>query len=67
MRIKVTLSYDGTNYYGYQHQPGKITVQDTFEEKSMSGSERKRQDEPQLHPQSEFQKRHSILTTNPKK
>ena len=33
MRIKVTLSYDGTNYYGYQHQPGKITVQDTFEEK----------------------------------
>ena len=32
MRIKATLAYDGTNYYGYQHQPGKITVQDTFEE-----------------------------------
>ena len=32
MRIKITLAYDGTRYYGYQHQPGKITVQDTFEE-----------------------------------
>ncbi len=32
MRIKVTLSYDGTNYSGYQHQPGEVTVQDTFEE-----------------------------------
>ena len=32
MRIKVTVSYDGTNYYGYQHQIGKITIQDTFEE-----------------------------------
>lgn len=32
MRVKITLSYDGTNYYGYQHQPGHITVQDTFEE-----------------------------------
>ena len=31
MRIKLTLAYDGTNYYGYQHQPGHITVQDTFE------------------------------------
>ena len=33
MRIKMTIAYDGTNYYGYQHQPGKITIQDTFEEK----------------------------------
>ena len=32
MRIKLTLAYDGTNYYGYQHQPGHITVQDTFED-----------------------------------
>ncbi len=32
MRIKITLEYDGTNYYGYQHQEGKITIQDTFEE-----------------------------------
>ncbi len=32
MRIKVTLAYDGTNYYGYQHQEGKVTIQDTFEE-----------------------------------
>ena len=32
MRIKVTLTYDGTNYYGYQHQPGHITIQDTFED-----------------------------------
>lgn len=32
MRIKITLAYDGTNYYGYQHQPGHITVQDTFED-----------------------------------
>ena len=28
----MTIAYDGTNYYGYQHQPGHITVQDTFEE-----------------------------------
>ena len=32
MRIKITLAYDGTNYYGYQHQPGHITIQDTFED-----------------------------------
>ena len=32
MRVKITLAYDGTNYYGYQHQPGKITIQDTFED-----------------------------------
>lgn len=33
MRIKMVIAYDGTNYYGYQHQPGKVTIQDTFEEK----------------------------------
>ena len=32
MRVKITIAYDGTNYYGYQHQPGQITVQDTFED-----------------------------------
>lgn len=32
MRIKMTISYDGTNYYGYQHQIGKTTIQDTFED-----------------------------------
>ena len=32
MRIKVTISYDGTNYYGYQHQPGEANIQDTFED-----------------------------------
>lgn len=32
MRIKMTIEYDGSNYYGYQHQPNKITIQDTFED-----------------------------------
>lgn len=29
--IKVTLSYDGTNFYGFQIQPNKRTVQGEFE------------------------------------
>lgn len=29
--FKVTLSYDGTNYSGWQFQPGQLTLQDTFE------------------------------------
>lgn len=29
--IKLTLAYDGTNYAGWQRQPGKATLQDTIE------------------------------------
>ena len=33
MRIKAVLSYRGTNYYGYQKQVDKVTVQGVIEEK----------------------------------
>ena len=26
-RIKLEVAYDGTNYYGWQLQPGKITIE----------------------------------------
>jgi tRNA pseudouridine38-40 synthase len=29
--FKLTLAYDGTNYSGWQSQPGRVTVQDTLE------------------------------------
>lgn len=32
MRYLIEFSYDGTNYYGYQKQPGKITIQEKIEE-----------------------------------
>lgn len=32
MRYLITLSYDGTNYNGYQTQPGKNTIQEKIEE-----------------------------------
>ena len=28
MRIKMTLAYDGTNYYGFQHQPNFANIED---------------------------------------
>ena len=31
MRVLMTVSYDGTNFYGYQKQPNKRTVQDEIE------------------------------------
>lgn len=31
MRYIIKISYDGTNYCGYQKQPNKITIQDTLE------------------------------------
>ena len=31
MRYLMTFSYDGTNYYGYQKQPSKITIQGVLE------------------------------------
>ena len=31
MRYLITLSYDGTNYKGYQTQPGLITIQEQIE------------------------------------
>jgi len=31
MRIKITFSYDGTNFFGYQVQPGLRTVQEELE------------------------------------
>ena len=31
-RIKITLSYDGTDYHGWQVQPGLATIQGTLEE-----------------------------------
>ena len=31
MRILMTVSYDGTNFYGYQKQPNKRTVQEEIE------------------------------------
>ncbi len=30
MNIKLTLQFDGTNYHGWQIQPGKATIQDTL-------------------------------------
>lgn len=32
MKIKLTVTYDGTNYCGWQVQPNKITVQQTLED-----------------------------------
>lgn len=32
MKIKLKVSYDGTNYHGWQVQPGKVTVQETIEQ-----------------------------------
>lgn len=29
--IKLTIQYDGTNYYGWQKQPSKISIQETIE------------------------------------
>src|SRR5262245_35468720 len=29
--LKITLSYDGADYFGWQTQPGKRTVQETLE------------------------------------
>lgn len=26
-RIKLEVAYDGTNYYGWQLQPGKVTIE----------------------------------------
>ena len=31
MRFLITLSYDGTNYKGYQSQPGMYTIQEQIE------------------------------------
>ena len=31
MRYKLNISYDGTNYFGYQKQKNKITIQETIE------------------------------------
>ena len=31
MRYKITFSYDGSNFYGYQVQPGLRTVQSELE------------------------------------
>lgn len=31
MRLLMTVSYDGTNYYGYQKQPNKRTIQEEIE------------------------------------
>ena len=31
MRYLITLSYDGTNYKGYQTQPGLVTIQEQVE------------------------------------
>ena len=31
MKYKIVFSYDGTNYYGYAKQPGKVTIQSTVE------------------------------------
>ena len=28
MRIKMTVAYDGTNYYGFQHQSNFINIED---------------------------------------
>ena len=30
-RIRITVSYDGTNYYGWQVQPGFATIQGILE------------------------------------
>lgn len=35
MRYKVNISYDGTNYLGFQAQPHKNTIQDTIEKALM--------------------------------
>ena len=29
--IKLTISYDGTEFFGWQTQPGKRTIQETIE------------------------------------
>ena len=34
MRFLITLSYDGSNYKGYQKQPGMITIQEQIEKQS---------------------------------
>ncbi len=39
-RIRITLAYDGTNFYGWQVQPGLPTIQGALEE-ILSGIERK--------------------------
>lgn len=36
MRYALLISYDGTNYSGWQTQPGKVTIQQTVEEAILS-------------------------------
>ena len=31
--IRLDIAYDGTNYYGWQYQPGKLTIQGIMEER----------------------------------
>ena len=40
MKVKLTLSYDGTNYCGWQVQPNGITVQEELE-KALEGVDNK--------------------------
>lgn len=30
MRVKLIVAYDGTNYYGFQHQPNCLSIEDTI-------------------------------------
>src|SRR3989344_4703105 len=32
MKIKLTLSYDGTRFSGWQRQPGRLTIQEKVED-----------------------------------
>lgn len=39
--IKLIIEYDGTNYYGWQKQNDKVTIQGTLEEAVRNLTDRK--------------------------
>ena len=35
MRIKLIIAYDGTNYYGFQHQNNVLNIEDALSDSSL--------------------------------
>ena len=63
MRYLITLSYDGTNYNGYQTQPGKNTIQEKIEDaltKKNMAKEKKKKEQEKRNKQEKMKRRKEI-------